>query len=165
MCSPFALVTRFEGDTEEHCEDPFAEAGFEQALLDLIPTTRLTYAPRTDVRSSHARARPVPKDSNSHPLADIAQLQTVFEFQDVAGVIVGFRTPDILCGIHRIVLHPHLITPRRKHGSHLLGAASIGVTVTLQHAPSIELGLPLTPAFLTMTRVRDMEAETDKEER
>jgi acetolactate decarboxylase len=62
-------------------------------------------------------------------------------------------------------LHLHFITADRKHGGHLLGAASERVTATLQHAPSIELGLPLTLDFLTMERTRDMEADLDKVER
>lgn len=163
--TPFALVTQFEGDTQEHFDRPVAEADFEHALLDLIPSTNLMYALRIEGKFSYIRARSVPKQSNYLPLADIAQLQTVFEFHDVEGVIVGFFTPDFLSGIHMTGLHLHFITADRKHGGHLLGAATNDVTVVLQHAPSIELGLPLTLDFLTMERTRDMEADLDKVER
>jgi hypothetical protein len=37
--------------------------------------------------------------------------------------------------------------------------------VKLQHAPAVELGLPMTFDFLTMERVRDMQADLDKVER
>jgi acetolactate decarboxylase len=47
----------------------------------------------------------------------------------------------------------------------LLGAAPNGVTVSVQHAPSIELGLPLTLDFMTMERKRDMEADLNTVER
>ena len=163
--TPFALVTQFEGDTEERFDSRVAEADFEHALLDLIPSTNLMYALRIEGRFSYLRARSVPKQSNYLPLADIAALQTVFEFHDVEGVIVGFYTPDFLSGIHMTGLHLHFITADRKHGGHLLGAATDGVTVSLQHAPSIELGLPLTLDFMTMERTRDMEADLDKVER
>ena len=163
--TPFALVTQFECDTEERFDDPVAEADFEHALLDLIPSTNLMYALRIEGRFSYLRARAVPKQSNYLPLAEIAQLQTVFEFQDVEGVIVGFYTPACLSGVHMTGLHLHFRTADRKHGGHLLGAAPDGVTVSLQHAPSIELGLPLTLDFLTMERTRDMEADLDKVER
>jgi acetolactate decarboxylase len=163
--TPFALVTQFEGDTEERFDGPVAEADFEHALLDLIPSTNLMYALKIEGRFSYVRARSVPKQSNYLPLAEIAKLQTVFEFHDVEGVIVGFYTPDFLSGIHMVGLHLHFITADRKHGGHLLGAASDGVTVSLQHAPTIELGLPLTLDFLTMERTRDMEADLDIVER
>lgn len=163
--TPFALVTQFEGDTEERFDGPVAEADFDHALLDLIPSPNLMYALKIEGRFSHVRARSVPKQSNYLPLAEIAKLQTVFEFHDVEGVIVGFYTPDFLSGIHMVGLHLHFITADRKHGGHLLCAASDGVTVSLQHAPTIELGLPLTLDFLTMERTRDMEADLDIVER
>lgn len=62
-------------------------------------------------------------------------------------------------------IHPHFITADRKHGRHLPGAASDDVTVSLQHAQSIELGLPMTLDFLTMERTRVMEADLHKVER
>jgi acetolactate decarboxylase len=163
--TPFALVTQFEGDTQERFDEPVAEADFEHALLDLIPSPNLMYALKVEGRFSYVRARSVPKQSNYLPLAEIAKLQTVFEFQDVEGVIVGFYTPDFLSGVHMVGLHLHFITADRKHGGHLLGAAPNGVTVSVQHAPSIELGLPLTLDFMTMERKRDMEADLNTVER
>lgn len=163
--TPFALATAFEGDTEERFEEPVAEAGFEHALLDLIPSPNLMYAIRIDGRFDYVRARSVPKQNNYLPLAEIAKLQTVFEFRGVEGTIAGFFTPAFLAGVHMPGLHLHFITADRTRGGHLLGAAPNGVTVKLQHAPSIELGLPLTLDFLTMERTRDMQADLDKVER
>jgi acetolactate decarboxylase len=73
--------------------------------------------------------------------------------------------PDFLSGLHMTGLHLHVITADRKHGGHQLGAVSDEVTATLQHAPSIELGRPLMPDFLTMSRRRNMEADLDRVER
>ena len=162
--TPFALTTQFEGDTEEQF-GKIDEASFEHALLDLVPSTNLMYAIRIDGRFDHVRARSVPKMSNYLPLAEIARLQTVFEFNDVEGTIVGFYTPNFLAGVHLPGLHLHFITKDRKRGGHLLAAAPAGVNVKLQHAPSVELGLPMTLDFLTMERVRDMDADLDKVER
>lgn len=162
--TPFALTTLFEGDTEDRFET-VAEADFEHALLDLVPSTNLMYAIRIDGRFSYVRARSVPKMSNYLPLAEIAKLQTVFEFKDVEGTIVGFYTPSFLAGVHLSGLHLHFITKDRTRGGHLLAAAPNGVTVRLQHAASVELGLPMTFDFLTMERTRDMDADLDKVER
>lgn len=162
--TPFALTTQFEGDTEDRFER-VAEGDFEHAVLDLVPSTNLMYAIRIDGRFDYVRARSVPKMSNYLPLAEIAKLQTIFEFRDVEGTIVGFYTPNFLAGVHLPGLHLHFITRDRTRGGHLLGAAPNGVTVKLQHAPSVELGLPLTFDFLTMERKRDMEADLNKVER
>ncbi len=162
--TPFALTTQFEGDTEDRFEK-IEEAAFEHALLDLVPSTNLMYAIRIDGRFDYIRARSVPKMMNYLPLAEIARLQTVFEFKDVEGTIVGFYTPNFLSGVHLPGLHLHFITKDRTRGGHLLAAATNGVTVKLQHAPAVELGLPMTFDFLTMERVRDMQADLDKVER
>jgi acetolactate decarboxylase len=96
---------------------------------------------------------------------EIAKLQTVFDFENVEGTIVGFYTPAFLSGVHLPGLHLHFITADRTKGGHLLSAAPNGVRVGVQHAPSIELGLPLTLDFLTMERTRDMQSDLDKVER
>ena len=163
--TPFALATHFEGDTEERFDGPVAEAAFEHAVLDLIPSSNLMYAIRIDGHFDYVRARSVPKQSNYLPLAEIAKLQTVFEFRDVAGTIVGFYTPTFLAGVHLPGLHLHFITADRTRGGHLLAAAPNGITVGIQHAPAIELGLPMTLDFLTMERTRDMQADLNKVER
>lgn len=165
VMTPFALATHFEGDTEERFEGPVAEVAFEHAVLDLIPSPNLMYAIRIDGRFDYVRARSVPKQSNYLPLAEIAKLQTVFEFRDVAGTIVGFYTPTFLAGVHLPGLHLHFITADRTRGGHLLAAAPNGITVGIQHAPAIELGLPMTLDFLTMERTRDMQADLNKVER
>lgn len=162
--TPFALTTQFEGDTEERLEN-IGEGEFEHALLGLVPSPNLMYAFRIDGRFDFVRARSVPKMSNYLPLAEVARLQTVFEFSGVAGTIVGFYTPSFLAGVHLPGLHLHFITEDRTRGGHLLAAAPHGVSVKLQHAPAVELGLPLTLDFLTMERVRDMEADLDRVER
>lgn len=163
--TPFALATHFEGDTQEVFDQPVAESDFEHAILGLIPSPNLMYAIRIDGRFSYVRARSVPKQSNYLPLAEIAKLQTVFEYHDVVGTIVGFYTPGFLAGVHLPGLHLHFITADRNRGGHLLAAASSHMDVALQHAPTIELGLPLTLDFLTMERTRDMQADLDKVER
>jgi len=144
--TPFALTTMFEGDTEDQFHK-VAEGDFEHALLDLVPSPNLMYAIRIDGRFSYVRARSVPKQSNYLPLAEIAKLQTVFEYRDVEGTIVGFFTPGFLAGVHLPGLHLHFITADRNRGG------------------AIELGLPMTLDFLTMERRRDMEADLNVVER
>jgi acetolactate decarboxylase len=59
--TPFALVTQFEGDTQERFDEPVAEADFEHALLDLIPSPNLMYALKVEGKFSYVRARSVPQ--------------------------------------------------------------------------------------------------------
>ena len=163
--TPFAISTHFSGDTEEVFDSPMTAEVFDAQLHDLLPSRNLMYSLRVDGTFSYIRARSVPKTMNYVPLAEIAKVQTVFEFKDVKGSLVGFYTPGFLDSVHVPGFHLHFITADRRHGGHLLAAAPGAVTVKIQHAPSVELGLPLTVDFLTMERTRNMEADIAAVER
>jgi acetolactate decarboxylase len=163
--TPFACVTFFSGDAEERFEAPIAAADFEHRLLDLLPSKNLVYALRIYGRFAHVKARSVPKQVNYRPLAEIARLQTVFEFDDVEGTMVGFFTPSFLESVHVPGFHLHFLTADRKRGGHVLAASPANVLVRQQHAPKVELGLPITLDFLTMDRTRDMAADIAAVER
>lgn len=163
--TPFALCTHFEGDTEETFTAPIAAEAFERTILDLIPSPNLMYSIRIDGHFSHVQARSVPKQSNYLPLVEVTRVQTLFDFHDVEGTIIGFYTPQFLNGVHLPGLHLHFITADRTRGGHLLKASTTDITLKLQHAPAVELGLPMTVDFLTMESTRDVEADLDEAER
>lgn len=163
--TPFALSTHFEGDTEETFTAPVPADIFEHTILDLIPSPNLMYSIRIDGHFSHIQARSVPKQSNYLPLVEVTRIQTVFDFHDVEGTILGFYTPHFLNGVHLPGLHLHFISADRTKGGHLLKASSTDIVLKLQHAPAVELGLPLTVDFLTMESTRDVEADLDEAER
>lgn len=165
VTTPFALCTHFIGDTEENIERRIGEEEFEKEILSMIPSQNLMYSIMIEGHFSYLRARSVPKQDNYLPLAEIAKVQTIFEYREIEGTIVGFYTPSFLDGVHLPGLHLHFISSDMKRGGHLLSAASSQIRVRIQHAPSVELGLPLTLDFMTMTRSRDMKADLDKIER
>lgn len=160
--TPFTLCTKFEGDTEDFFSSPISQDAFDRALLDLIPSPNLMYAIRIDGRFDYLKVRSVPKQSNYLPLVEVTKLQTVFEFKEVEGTMVGFFTPGFLSGVHLPGLHLHFITADRLKGGHVLAAAPSQMSVKLQHAPAIELELPLTFDFLAMETTRDMAADMQK---
>jgi len=163
--TPFACVTFFTGDAEERFDKPVAAEDFERRLADLLPSRNLVYSLRIDGRFAHVRARSVPKQVNYRPLAEIAAIQTVFEFEDVEGTMVGFYTPSFLESVHVPGFHLHFLTADRKRGGHVLSAATSDVVVRQQHAPKVELGLPITLDFLTMEKTRDIAADIETVER
>lgn len=58
--------------------------------------------------------KPYPK------LADSVSKQAIFEFENVSGTLVGFRTPDYAKGINVPGYHLHFITENRSAGGHVL---------------------------------------------
>lgn len=163
--TPFACVTRFQGDTSERFTEPMPYGVLERRLQEILPTPNLVYAIRIDGRFDHVRVRSVPRQDNYRPLADVAATQAVFEFDDVDGTIVGFWTPSFLSSVHVAGLHLHFITAERHSGGHLLSADTRDVEIRLQHAPSVQLDLPMTLDFLTMNLTRDLAEDLHRVER
>jgi len=163
--TPFAVVTTFLGDTRETLQNRMDWEQFERTILDLIPSKNLMYAIRVEGSFDHVRARSVPRQSTYRPLAEIAKLQTVFDYRNTRGTIVGFFTPSFLDSVHLPGLHLHFISEDRTAGGHLLSADPSHIEIRLQHAPLVELGLPITLDFLTMERMRDIQSDLAKVER
>jgi acetolactate decarboxylase len=163
--TPFAMCIDFSGHMSEVIDRPVSFTDFEHFLLDLIPSQNLIYAIRIDGKFDLIKFRSVPRQANYSPLAEIAKVQTVSSIETVDATIMGFYTPRYLASVHMPGLHLHVISHDKRHGGHLLGAAMRNVTVRLQQAQSVELGLPLTLDFLTYEQRRDVQADLDQVER
>ena len=71
--------------------------------------------------SSWVRARSVPRQTPPYrPLTEVVAEQHVFELEDVAGTMLGFRFPDYSEGIEVSGYHLHFISEDRARGGHVL---------------------------------------------
>jgi acetolactate decarboxylase len=67
------------------------------------------------------RTRSVPSQSKPYPpLQQVTQNQPEFAMQDVAGTIVGFRSPAYVKGINVPGYHLHFLSDDRSRGGHIL---------------------------------------------
>lgn len=163
--TPFACVTAFTGDSEERFAEPIAAEALEGTLHRLLPSDNLVYAIRVDGRFARVKVRSVPRQQNYRPLAEVARTQSVFEFAELDGTLVGFWTPGFLSSVHVAGFHLHFLSADRRHGGHVLAVETRDVTVRLQHAASVRLEMPMTLDFLTMERRRDLDADIAAVER
>jgi acetolactate decarboxylase len=145
--TPFAVVTRFEPEVDEGIEDPLSHAELLARLDALIPTGASSCAIRPDGRFELVRARSVPAQSLPYrPLAEVVADQHVFELEDVAGTMLGFRFPAYAEGIEVGGYHLHFISDDRTRGGHVLDSrAAAGLRVRLD--PSNDLHVELPPAI------------------
>ena len=102
----------FEADKNFLLEDPMNLTEFEQYLDLNLPSENLFYAIKIDGNFSYLKARSVPKQEKPYPkLSDAVSNQTIFEFENVSGTLVGFRTPEYVKGVNVPGYHLHFITP------------------------------------------------------
>ena len=144
--TPFAVVTRFEPEVDERIEGPLAQADLLARIDRLIPADAPSCAIRLDGRFELVRARSVPAQSPPYrPLAEVVADQHVFELEDVAGTMLGFRFPAYAEGIEVAGYHLHFISDDRARGGHVLDSrAAAGLRVRLD--PSSDLHVELPPA-------------------
>jgi acetolactate decarboxylase len=119
--TPFASVVAF---SPERCLLSTGDINFNelQKILDeKAPRKNLFYAFKITGRFEFMKTRSVPRQKKPFPpLAEVVKNQPVFEMENVAGIVVGFRCPPFVKGINVPGYHLHFISDDRKRGGHIL---------------------------------------------
>jgi acetolactate decarboxylase len=148
MKTPFAVVTFFEPDKTFLLDKSLDYNQLEEYLDNLIPTKNIFYAIKIEGVFSYIKSRSVPRQKKPYPpLADAVKDQTVFEFYNVRGTIVGFRLPEYMKGINVPGYHLHFITEDRKTGGHLLDCRIQNAKAEIDYAAEFYMVLPENDEF------------------
>lgn len=143
MTVPFAAVTFFDSDRSITLP---AGINMEKtmALLDEhMPSPNAFYAVRANGHFSHMKTRSVPKQEKPYPvLTEVTKNQAVFEFTDVKGTIIGFKSPPFVNGVNLPGYHIHFITEDRTGGGHVLDFITTDVTALLDYTTDFFMVLP-----------------------
>ncbi|KAJ4861468.1 alpha-acetolactate decarboxylase domain-containing protein [Trichoderma breve] len=107
--APFAMVTRFQPSfTTSIAFD--SKQGLSDIMTTLFPKTKNRYLSfRLDGL-----------------FKELHQRQTTYEFTDVRGSLIGFRSPEFLQGVSVAGDHLHFISDERDRGGHVLDCKSAG---------------------------------------
>ncbi len=148
---PFAQVTFFGTDKTFAIDHELSYADLGQYLDRLLSSKNLFYAVKITGRFSYVKTRSVPKQAR--PYVDLEQAvkeQKVFEFHDIKGTIVGFRSPEYSKGFSVGGYHLHFISEDRKNGGHLLDFQACGVKAEIDETADFYLSLPTNEEFLNL---------------
>lgn len=125
--APFAMVTRFRptlttGITFSNKQD------LSDVMTKLFPKTKNHYlAFRIDGTFSKIAVRTADGQKYKHEkLRELHKRQTTYEFTDIRGSLVGFRSPEFLQGVSVAGDHLHFISDERDRGGHVLDCAAGG---------------------------------------
>lgn len=81
------------------------------------------YAIKVNGLFSNITARSVPRQDTLHiPLSQVVANQTIHNFSDITGTLVGFYMPDYMDGVNVAKYHFHFITDDEQFGGHILDA-------------------------------------------
>lgn len=140
--TPFAVVTRFEPESELTVEDPLSLVGLE-GMLDEGRSESPVAAYVIDGYFSLIKARSVPKQSPPYRgLVEVVGDQRVFELGPVEGTLVGFRFPAWTEGVEIGGYHFHFADRERLRGGHVLDLRIESGLVRVQHGDDLHVELP-----------------------
>ena len=144
MTTPFAVVTVFDADKTLPSKDGMDYEGLKSYLDKAISDKSIFYAVKIEGTFKYLKTRSVPRQQEPYPpLVEVVKEQTIFEFHDVEGTIVGFRCPDsVKGGVNVPGYHLHFITEDRKAGGHLLACQLQDVTIALDYTSEFYMVLP-----------------------
>jgi acetolactate decarboxylase len=148
MRTPFAVVLRFRPEVTTDLQGPAAIEDLGAHLHEVAGSGNYFFAIRLDGTFSRITVRAVPRQEKPYPtLVEATEHQSVFDFDDVDGTIVGFRFPDFSQGINMAGLHLHFIAADRRHGGHVLDFVLESGAVSIDHTADFFLELPETDEF------------------
>ena len=148
LCTPFAVVTHFVPTISQALPANLSRAGVAGIVGDLIPSENYLYAMRITGDFEWVRTRTAARQRKPYPpLRAATKNEPVIEFDDVSGIVAGFRTPLYELGIGVPGGHVHFIDDERRRGGHVLDYAIRRGTLELCLATDLHLALPLSKAF------------------
>jgi acetolactate decarboxylase len=147
--TPFAAVTFFRADTPLDIAPDLDFAALEAAVTAQLPSKNLFCAIRIDGAFPYIKTRSVPKQSPPYrPLSEVVPEQSVFEFENVTGTLLGFYCPAYADKINVAGYHFHFLTSDRKAGGHVLALTTGAVNGALDQLYTLTMLAPNRAAFL-----------------
>ncbi len=164
--TPFAVVQNFRPETTADLLEPATIGEIGELVNSLAGSDNYFYAVRIDGLFSRLTLRAVPRQERPYPtLVEATTHQSVFDFEQVEGSIVGFRFPDFSQGINMAGLHLHFISSDRRRGGHVLDLVVESGTLTLDHTADFHLELPEVEAFGASDLGKDEREAVEQAER
>ncbi len=141
--TPFAVLTHFDNDETAALQQGTDFTNVQAIIDDMIPTENIFFAIKIDGTFDYMKTRSVPKQTKPYPpLVEVTANQPIFEFEDIKGTLVGFRSPPYVTGINMPGYHLHFITSDRTAGGHVLEFEVADAELSLDHTSEFFMLLP-----------------------
>jgi acetolactate decarboxylase len=164
--TPFAAVITFDADTTFSVRAPTSRADLLTQIDSSVSSENLFYGIKVGGRFSVVSTRTAARQEAPYrPLAEATDDESERTFEGIAGVLVGFRTPDYEQGISVAGYHLHFLNDEHTAGGHAFDFVLEDGLVEISTVSEMRLSLPTTGPFLAADlHSKDMEADIRKSE-
>lgn len=144
----FATVTFFKPE-HQAAVPAFTNFASLQGWLDQkLGSQNYFWAVRLHGTFSMIKVRSISRQHPPYrPLAEVAKTQSVFEYHDITGTLVGFRSPPYIKGINVPGYHFHFLSDDKSRGGHVLECSVTSGTVTWESLETFQMQLPKESSF------------------
>ena len=164
--TPFANLVFFRPERSIKINKPLAVAALQAMIDKNLPSKNLFYAFRITGLFGRVKVRSVPAQKPPYPpLTQVVKHQSVWNYKNIDGTVVGFRFPPYVKGLNVTGYHLHFLDKTRKKGGHLLDGAAAKVVVEIDYLYAMDLELPKQGAFLKTRLGKDTAKAVHKVEK
>jgi len=140
--SPFVVTKFFSSDTTIALPNNIALDSVKIILQDLVDKYNVPLAIKMDAKFKTLISRSVNRvESDSVSLEEIVANQTIFDFNDVDGTVIGFWYPQYFDGVNFPGFHLHVLLDDLSGGGHLLDCTFENATVYIDFASGVTVDL------------------------
>ena len=156
---PFATVTAFKPDVEAESTSLLDYAGIQKELDSKLPSPNLFYAVRLEGKFAHVKIRSVRRQEPPYrALQEAAKDQAVWEYDNVEGIVIGFKTPELAQRINVPGYHFHFMSKDRQKAGHVLDMSTESVSVAVDTLSTFKMALPNSGPFMDVDLTGDHSA-------
>jgi len=147
--SSLAFVCFFRPDTSFIISGASGQKDVLERLTEYLQNKNGMYAIRISGLFHHVRARAFPAVTGDSfpPLSSILDRQHFFDYEQVHGVLIGYRMPAWLGGINIAGFHFHFLSDDLKKGGHALDFLAEDIRVEVALLDDINVEAPRGRAF------------------
>ena len=158
---PFGMIAEFRPEQELNLSGISSYELFEARMKETCPRDDTPLAVRFTGMFKHMKVRSVRRQEHDGiGLAEAAKAEAVFEWDDIAGDLVGFRLPGYVKGINAPGWHLHFMDAERRRGGHVLNFSVDEGKLSFCHANDLQIRLPDSPdVFAGLDLNRDWSGE------
>ncbi len=134
--TPFAMTVPFKTDKILILNSSMNLTQLEQFLNTTVPSKNMFYSIKVIGTFDSVKARSPPKQNKPYPdLTTALKNQTIFNFNNITGTMVGFWCPEYASDVNLNDYHFHFISEDKKSGGHVLDCQLKGVIIEINYIP------------------------------
>lgn len=141
--APFAMVTFFKADKLLIINEDMNYTELQEYLNATLPSKNMFYSIKVMGTFDSVKARSPPKQNEPYVnLTEALKNQTIFNFNDITGTMVGFWYPQYASDVNLNDYHFHFISNDRQSGGHVLECKLKGAVIGIDYIPEVYVLLP-----------------------